>query len=482
MASRRSLQVLLAVSAAVVHAQPVELGINALARPDAVHVASRDNQAMVVWNTLPTTAFSLFSASLQPDGGVAMNTIPMLGNFTAEAPRVTAATTPGSWFVAWTDFSSTNVPGGALLFDDGGTPQVGGGFPIGATHPTNVRLTSTPTGYRVHINTGVSTDVSVFGTVFVSQTDVPRPQVGSPFDLVGTASGCVWAWVADGGVGLLRESWDGGGASVSSLGGATRTVSLARRGESVVLAREQVLSDGGSLMVWSTLEDPVGPRQLEDARQPSVGCSGSVCWLAFVRQGSVFAMRDDGTQLQPVYDGLAPSVAVLSDGRAWVAGSTIALSNRPWVALVGEVVDAGAALDAGTDAGVDAGATFDAGVDAGATFDAGAEDAGVDAGVHTVDAGAEDAGVDAGVHTVDAGAEDAGLDAGVHTVDAGAEDAGLDAGAASDAGADAGVEDAGVLDREARRGRSLLVGCGCGAVDGPWALLLLLLAWARRRA
>ncbi len=124
MASRRSLQVLLAVSAAVVHAQPVELGINALARPDAVHVASRDNQAMVVWNTLPTTAFSLFSASLQPDGGVAMNTIPMLGNFTAEAPRVTAATTPGSWFVAWTDFSSTNVPGGALLFDDGGLAQV----------------------------------------------------------------------------------------------------------------------------------------------------------------------------------------------------------------------------------------------------------------------------------------------------------------------------------------------------------------------
>ena len=472
--------VLLALSAGLTHAQPVELGTRDLSRTDAVHVAARGTDAFVVWNTLPTTTFTLFSARLQPDGGVALNTTPTLGNFATGAPRVTPTPAPGSWFVTWTDFGSSDHAGGALLFDDGGSPQAGnGGFSIGATHPTLTRLTSTPTGYRVQLNTGVSTDVSVFGNVFVPQADVPRPEVGSSFDLVGTSSECIWVWVADGGVALMRESWDGGTRSVSSIPGTTRAVSVARRNEEVFLAQEERLADGGSMVVWGVVGH-LTQRRLDDGQQPAAACSASTCWIAFVRRGSVFAVREDGSGLGAVYDGLAPSVAVLSDGRAWVAGSVAVASGfRPWVALVGSTLavvdDAGApAMDAGVDAGLDAGA--DAGLsDAGERTDAGFPDAGLGPDAGLPDAGA---GPDAGLSGVDAGVEpDAGL---------------LDAGVSADAGipgTDAGVDDAGVVDAGSMfdagepQARSLLVGCGCGSVEaGPWALLLLLMAWVRRRA
>ncbi len=476
--------VLLALSAGLTHAQVVELGTRDLSRTDAVHVAARGTEAFVVWNTLPTTSFTLFSARLQPDGGVALNTTPTLGNFATGAPRVTPSLVPGSWFVTWTDFSSNNVAGGGLLFEDGGSPQMsGGGFAIGATHPTLTRLTSTPTGYRVQMSTRVSTDVSVFGSTFVPHADVPRPEVGLPFDLACTSSQCVWVWVGDGGVGVMQESLDGGVRTFSTVFGTARSVSLARRNEEVFLAQEERLADGGSMVVWGVVGHLI-QRRLDDGQQPAAACSAGTCWIAFVRRGSVFAVREDGSELGAVYDGLSPSVAVLSDGRAWVAGS-VAVGNgfRPWVALVGSTLavvdDAGApAMDAGVDAGLDAG--MGGLSDAGLRPDAGFPDAGLGP-----DAGFPDAGLGPDAGLPDAGA---GPDAGLSGVDAGVEpDAGLlDAGGSADAGipgTDAGVVDAGVVDAGEPQARSLLVGCGCGSVEaGPWALLLLLMAWVRRRA
>jgi MYXO-CTERM domain-containing protein len=151
-------------------------------------------------------------------------------------------------------------------------------------------------------------------------------------------------------------------------------------------------------------------------------------------------------------------------GAAWDMG---AFEHVPSVRCGDGYVEDGEACDDGNTAGGD-GCSAECTVEP--PPDASVPDAGVDAAVDAgVDAGV-DAAVDAGVDAaVDAGA-DATVDAAPDTIDAapGEPDANLDCDTAPDAG-------------EGLRFRDEPVGCSTGGGAGPWLIVLIGLALARRR-
>jgi len=385
----------LAVQAAPMVGAPIALDTRPLTRPDAVHAAAMGDEVLVAWNTLPTGPFTIFLATLLPDGGFrAFTPTSVLGNFAREGVRVAAARSEPLWVVGWPDWGSGGQTGGTRVFTDGGLPDSYGFAWAGRTYSSRMRMASTPTGFRVLENAAGSSAIEliVTPTSLAPQPFVDREKIKTNvFDVATTRDEVFEVWAA-GGEGLLvrAELLDGG--RVTTTGYPWTPDDLAAAGTVDTLFVLQTVGDGGTSDLWLSRTSPAGlvteALARPNATHPALASSPARLWMTFVQGGAVHVQRRGDAQAQQVWTGAVarPSVAPIDDDRAWVT----------WAET--------------TDAGLQA---FAAWVDLTPDADAGANDAGVpDAGpVVSADAGSVDAGlsVDAGVLD-DAGiANDAGM-------------------------------------------------------------------------